>query len=50
MFRLYLVPRVTSEPTPREQRPAKVIELHVRRLQRAELNQTHGPPRRPEAA
>jgi|HubBroStandDraft_6_1064221.scaffolds.fasta_scaffold2180895_2 hypothetical protein len=50
MLRLYLVPRVSSEPTPLEQRAAKVIELRVRRLQRTEPRPPHRPPRPPEAA
>ena len=50
MFRLYMVPRVTSDPTPRERQSAKVIELRVRRAQRTEPRRPHRPPRRPEAA
>ena len=50
MIRLHLVRPVTSEPTQREQRSAKVIELRVRRAERVEPRPPHEPPRRPEAA
>jgi hypothetical protein len=50
MIRLYLVPSLASKPARDEQRSAKVIELSVRRAERARLSPPAQPPRRPEAA
>jgi hypothetical protein len=50
MLRLYLTRPVVSEPTGQRPRPAKVIELRMRRLQRAEPRPEQRPPERPEAA